>query len=172
MTWWKFMKGFLWREYYYSSFLMHLWPLRILNAWWYKNDVTIPFKVTKQMWFLLPLFYHRYYFFYPNILMLLMWIAPYIENTTTLNPTKNLKMTTKPDLRKQKNVNILSNSLFVINLTFYFTIHLDFIFYNKSHDLVETIYQKNVLRYTGFYSCFHQNLLYDQIQRATLMKFS
>ena len=45
-------------------------------------------------------------------------------------------MTTKPDLRKQKNVNILSNSLFVINLTFYFTIHLDFIFYNKSHDLV------------------------------------
>ena len=100
--------------------LMHFWPLRILNAWWFKNDVTIPFKVTKQMWFLLPLFYHRYYFFYPNILMLLMWIAPYIENTTTLNTTKNLKMTTKPDLRKQKNVNILSNSLFVINFTFLF----------------------------------------------------
>ena len=62
---------------------------------------------------------------------------PYIEDTTTLNPTKNLRITTKPDLRKRKNVNIFRIICLSLILNFYTNVYLHFISYQKIHDITK-----------------------------------
>ena len=98
----------------YGITLVHFWPSRAFWMHDYKSIVQLfHLKQRSKCGFCFHYFtiattscvYH------PNILILLMWIAPYIENTTTFSfIQKNLRRATRNNKRKQSYPRIDNNT--------------------------------------------------------------